>query len=312
MEAGLTTATRHINSRAFAFARHDTFHVRDGWLIKGLDAINNDSDAFYHKDAHHSLGVGKNMLRAISYWVRAMGLVEPQPDAKGFRPQLQETPLASIVKERDPYLEDEATLWALHLELASNQTIATFWYFAFNEYSQRDFTEVRIAIAISEYLESRGIESVAESSIHKDARCFLRTYLPSKSQSSKALLDDSLDSPLAALNLLKQTAVDGHYKFQVGARRNLPLLIFAYALYRFQEFSEDEGRLASLEDLRWGPYSPGRLLGLDMRSILDYLEELEVKTDYARLIRTAGLSVVSLKDNVSSLQILEEYYASVS
>jgi hypothetical protein len=45
---------------------------------------------------------------------------------------------------------------------------------------------------------------------------------------------------------------------------------------------------------------------------LDYLEELEVKTDYARLIRTAGLSVVSLKDNVSSLQILEEYYASVS
>ena len=41
--------------------------------------------------------------------------------------------------------------------------------------------------------------------------------------------------------------------------------------------------------------------------MLDYLEELEARTFYARLTRTADLSVVSVNDNVDSLEILAQY-----
>ena len=311
MTTAISSLKKSETANRFAFARHETFHVRDGWLLKGLDAVVKDPNAFYHKDGHHRLGVGKNILRSISYWVQATGLVEPDANTKGLRPPLIETPLASLIRKYDPYLEDDATLWALHIQLASNRSKATFWYFAFNEFSQREFTEERIVKAVRAFLDDHGVDSIAESSLHKDARCWIRTYLPSRTQNSKSAFDDSLDSPLTSLNLLKQSPLSGHYQFQVGPPGNISPLVFAYSLYHFRQLSEGDAGIASLEDLRWAPYSPGRLLGLDMRSILDYLERLEAQTSYVRLIRTAGLSVVSLQDDIDPLSILAHYYSGI-
>ncbi len=44
-----------------AFARHETFHLRDGWLYKGMDSIRKDGSSLFTKDAHHNLGIGINM-----------------------------------------------------------------------------------------------------------------------------------------------------------------------------------------------------------------------------------------------------------
>src|SRR2546430_520729 len=62
------------------FARHETFAPRYGWLKKGFEAIRSDGAVFSYEDAAIRLGVGKNMARAIRYWILACGVVEEAPN----------------------------------------------------------------------------------------------------------------------------------------------------------------------------------------------------------------------------------------
>src|SRR2546423_1123874 len=58
-----------------AFARHETFYPRSGWLKKGFDAASVDPMVFLRDDAPLRLGVGKNMARSIRYWCHAFKLL---------------------------------------------------------------------------------------------------------------------------------------------------------------------------------------------------------------------------------------------
>jgi hypothetical protein len=298
----------HPTGQTYTFARHETFHVRDGWLFKGLEAVQADACALYARDAHHGLGIGLNMLKSLCYWLQATNLVQAVP-AKGIsRPPLRPTRLATLVYAHDPYLEDLGTLWLLHLELAANRSMATFWYWAFNECTQRECTEEQLVRGVQHFLEAHEAPGVAVSSLHKDARCFLRTYVPWDSQGHPNAPTDTLDSPFIWLGLLRESAASGHYAFQVGPHRNLPAWLFAYTLYRFKEQTKPAEVVFSLEDVRWAPLSPGRLLCLDTRAILMYLEELEQQTSYAHVLQTAGLNLVTLDESIKAFDILTAYY----
>src|SRR5438309_7786292 len=50
---------------ASAFARHETFHPRYGWLKKGFELASSEATVFLRDDAHVVLGVGKNMASAV-------------------------------------------------------------------------------------------------------------------------------------------------------------------------------------------------------------------------------------------------------
>lgn len=301
-------ATRYSDS-LFTFARHETFHLRDGWLFKGLNVLQSDGSSLYGEDAHHNLGMGINMLKSLIFWLQATNLVQTIPSGRVASRQLQLTPLARLIWERDPYFEDIKTLWLLHIELSSNRPLATFWYWVFNEFTQREFTEERLVQGIQHFLEENEAKQVATSSLLKDARCFLHTYIPPDDKKQKLFEYDTLECPLASLGLLRKSAVPGHYKFQVGPHRNLPTSLFAYSLYRFRDTTRVGEITLSLEDLRWAPFSPGRLLCLDMHTISQYLEEIEHLTSYARVIRTAELNMVTLRRSVQALDLLTEYYA---
>ncbi len=70
------------------------------------------------------------------------------------------------------------TLWLLHTELAANRPVATFWYWAFNEFAQRECTEEQLVQGVQHFLEAHEAPEFALSSLHKDVQCFLRTYVP--------------------------------------------------------------------------------------------------------------------------------------
>lgn len=298
----------HPTGHTYTFARHETFHLRDGWLLKGLAAVQTDGFALYARDAHHNLGIGLNMLKSLLYWLQATNLVKAIPVKGASRPPLQPTRLAELVCVHDPYFEDLGTLWLLHIELAMNRPLATFWYWAFNEFAHRECTEEQLVQGVQHFLEAQEAPEFALSSLHKDARCFLRTYVPWHGQGRPSPLEDTLDSPFIWLGLLRESAVPGHYAFQIGPHRNLPTWLFAYALYRFQEQTRAAATVFSLEELRWAPLSPGRLLCLDKRMILMHLEELEQQTSYAHVLQTAGLNLVTLDQSMKALDMLTAHY----
>ena len=251
--------------------------------------------------------MGTNMFKSMRYWLTACDLGRPDKVEKGKTQSFKLTNAAKLIQQYDPYLEDYGTLWVVHSQLASNRDMARFWYTVFNELPNREFNENRLVNGQEDLLQREGELRVTESSIRKDANCFMRTYLPSILRRKGGSVDDGLDCPLSTLGLAREAGFPGMYKFRVGDHKNLPTDVFAYVLFRFKERMRPEDITVSLEDIRWKPLSPGRLLCLDNRAILLRLEELEAAKGWVRLNRAAGLNMVTFED-IKSSEVLESYY----
>ena len=89
------------------FSGHESFHCRSLWLKKGYDHLKSGYD--FKDEAPILLGVGKNMVSSIRYWVKSFGLVDTDNERL--------KPIADKIFSEDgwdPFLEDEGTLWLLH------------------------------------------------------------------------------------------------------------------------------------------------------------------------------------------------------
>ena len=108
-----------------SFAGHETFAFRHFWLKKGVELINADPEVFQREDAIVRFGVGKNMVRSIRHWCLATRVAEEERGTRLRR--LRVTELGNrLLSDNgwDPYLEDDATLWLIHWNLASAGTRA--------------------------------------------------------------------------------------------------------------------------------------------------------------------------------------------
>jgi hypothetical protein len=79
-----------------------------------------------------TLGVGKNMVHSIRHWCLATGVLEAVAGANR-RPTGQARPTwlgKAVLGDGgwDPYLEDPATLWLLHWQIASNRARCMTWF----------------------------------------------------------------------------------------------------------------------------------------------------------------------------------------
>jgi hypothetical protein len=120
------------HSRSFRFSGHETFAFRYAWLPKAYRLLKQDQSAFSDEDnAMIELGLGKNMVRALRFWVEASGLAQPVTE-RG----LELTDFAHDVfgpEGFDPYLEDTRTLWLLHWNLSARSEGTLFaWRFLLN------------------------------------------------------------------------------------------------------------------------------------------------------------------------------------
>jgi len=121
-----------------AFARHETFHPRFGWLKKAVDSARKAPDIFTRADAPVEMGVGKNMVHAIRYWGLAFKLLKEASNPDGSRaPGMQPDTLGTQIfgdDGWDQFMEDPATLWLLHWSLLRHTCYAPVWWLAFNTY----------------------------------------------------------------------------------------------------------------------------------------------------------------------------------
>lgn len=67
--------TGDIDSIKYTFSGHDSFQCRQLWLKKGYDYIQSKK-SFNDEDAVVRLGVGKNMVSAIRYWMKAFNIID--------------------------------------------------------------------------------------------------------------------------------------------------------------------------------------------------------------------------------------------
>jgi len=295
-----------------SFARHESFHFRDGWLAKGIEAVAENPLIFAQPDAMDILGVGKNMVSAIRYWTQALGLIEaddkskPTPKSRVIGYKVSD--LGRLIRRHDPFFESDDTLWILQSKLGSNLSRATVWYWAFNLFGQAEFNQGSFLTQLKRYLAQENVAGVADNSLEKDYGCYVRTYAPRKGAAKNESPEDLLDCPLAALDLISQVGGSRSYRFNVGSHPTLRPDVFVYCLYRYAEARHPESVTVPFDALQWDRESPGRLFCLDGEAILGYLERLsERRGGFLTFTRTAGLNQIHLK-GAKALDLLKGIY----
>src|SRR5436190_23316117 len=150
-------------SAVHAFSGHETFPFRYPWLKKGFDAVCENGNIFLRDDAITTLGVGKNMVRSIRHWCLAAGILKESYKVAG---ALLPTELGNLLfadDGPDPYLEDPATLWLLHWQIASNRARATTWFWTFSHFNEPEFTRETLTSALQMWTQTLGGKPVAAS-----------------------------------------------------------------------------------------------------------------------------------------------------
>lgn len=282
---------------------HETFAFRNGWLKKGVDAVNENGSIFTEEDAFVTLGVGKNMVRSIRHWNLAAGLLEETDDRGRSRP-LQPTPLGKYLLLDggwDPYLEKEGSLWLIHWQIATNQIRSLVWSIAFSEYLETEFSKPSLANFVAKQLD-RINHKTTRNMVLRELDCFFHTYITTRTSNrqngkSEGFSEDNLDCPLAELDLIRYLPEYDLYHFNIGPKKSLPIEIFGYSLFSFMAGRMGTRRTISLEECIYQPGSPGQIFKLDENSLVEFLLELEHRVDGSmQLVETAGLSQIYLAD----------------
>jgi hypothetical protein len=279
-----------------AFARHETFYLRDGWLRKGLKNLEKYGPKFFRsREAADVLGMGKNMVNSLRFWLQATGLM-----GNSDKPI---TYLAQIINEYDPYFEDIGTLWLIHYELLKNEELSTTWYWFFNVFKHKEFDEEMLFYWLKNYTIVEGM-NVADSSLKKDISCFINSYLSDKSLGKKLSPEDNINCPLRDLQLLREV---GHKTYRLNKidRTLLDPLIVFFVIKKWQEEKEAPLNITMAEIME-EENNAGNVFCLNFNDLVYYLEKLQDK-GYVSVTRTAGLDSVNLK-NMGSWEVLKEYY----
>lgn len=295
-----------------AFAGHETFPLRYTWLPKAVANVARDPYVFLKEDAMVTLGVGKNMVRAIRHWGLACGMLEEDNEVSNNRGRaLRVSDLGNRLFGEggwDPYLEDPATLWVIHYELASSPERATTWYWAFNHLPQSEFTKAELSTWLHRLVQERGWSRVSPASLRRDIDVFLRTYVAARA-SRTVPLEDTLDSPLVELGLIREFDGKGGYLLQRGEHTSLPAPVFAYGLLRALNKRPLSARAVPIQSVAFAPGSPGRVFALLEDALMDRLERIEATTDGAVVFHdTAGLRQLLVNKAVDPTTLLRQHY----
>lgn len=297
-----------FNPKKAAFGRHETFSLRYSWLTKGFQRLQKDPEVFTSEDATVKLGVGKNMVNAIRYWMLAARLIEPHT-IKGY----QATALAKDIflprNGYDPYLEDEATLWLIHWLIASNAELATAWFWFFNHFHKPEFESQDVVSALLDFTQQSLSGKYAATTIKSDAAIVLRMYSRSRGN-TRTPLEDALDSPMAQLNLIKAASSGRVYTSKPEERPGLPIGIFGFAVAElFNAMAVKELPIEDLMYSKGGYASPGAVFRLTENALLTKLETLiHEKPGIFEVRETAGIHQVYLIDDVDPNYFLDFHY----
>ena len=297
-----------IDPKQTAFGRHETFPLRYAWLTKGYAALVARPTIFAQPDeAMVKLGVGRNMVSAILYWLQAARLIE-YTDGKA-----TPTPLGNAIlgHRGDRYLEDEATLWVIHWLIASNSRLATGFYWFFNRFALPRFREDELLAGLSDFVARELRIERSASTLKSDTSTLLRMYAPGDPM-EPGRGEDHLDTPMGQLRLVEQTGQGREFLSTRAPRPFLPPLALHVALSEC--FADDASQPAiPVRDLLYGSGdgpAPGAVFRLSEDGLMTALNRvMRTWPGCYELRDTAGVhQLYRVRDLASPVAILESYY----
>jgi len=275
------------------FSGHDSFQCRNLWLKKGYDFILSGK-SFNDEDAVVQLGVGKNMVSSIRYWMKAFDLLTVNDEL---------TEIATLLLDNngyDPYLEDDGTLWLLHYFLVKNK-LATTYSLIFNY-----FRKEKIEFTRDNFIQfvQRVMGNQNENTLTTDFSVFIRMYLSNESKSKDK--EDNLSELLNELNLVETYKYDktDFYIVESKERSEIPEDILLYAILDSGNFDLS----VNLKSLETDFNNVGNIFAISRYGLLSKIQSLVEKYDFLVFNDQAGIKELQFKNKPESLEILKNYY----
>ena len=279
----------------YVFSGHESFPCKTLWLKKGYDFVVQGKN-FNNPDAVIDLGVGKNMVASIRYWLRVFGVCE------GDQPTWLGNYLFDDANGKDKYIEDMATLWLLHFHLVFNQ-FATLYHTVFCGYQKghTQFDRDQIATYVKlEMIEADKQSTYNENTVRKDIAVLMQNYaLPRKAQSN-----EDFSSMLIDLDLIRQTAEGKGYYFNIEGKRKVEKEIFLYALLMLKE-REGDNTLSydTIQDEIGLTFCMQDIETIEMLKLLS-----KDHSQYVSYNDNAGIRIVQFTNDLNKERVLNDYY----
>lgn len=267
----------------FRFSGHETFPFRYAWLPKAYKALSANPLAFTNEsEAMVNLGVGKNMVRAMRFWIQVTGIAEPRAGGGYVITDFGRALLKS--NGFDPYLEDIKTLWLLHWKLSTHVEEPLFaWHYILNNWHSPELSRFEIlnAFEIEARKQNRELSKVT---LEQHFDIFLHSYVPRNTRKGD-LQEDNLDCPLIELELIQQIGerklgeLGRHepiYIFRREPKPEITATLFAFCLHDFWIKRRSTEMTLSFRDIASAEGSLGQIFKLpewDLRERLDTLEK---------------------------------------
>ncbi|NHE56391.1 DUF4007 family protein [Cyclobacterium plantarum] len=291
----------------FTFSGHDSFHCRQLWLKKGYDFVQ-EGNNFNDEDSVVQLGVGKNMVSSIRFWLKAFNIIDNKDIPTEFGKRLFDDN-----NGYDPFLEDEASLWLLHYQLVKNG-FASIYSIIFNEFRKEKlfFNKETFVNYVKRIGESNPDLNFNENTVAKDFIVFTNLY---KSDSESNDVEDSFSGILSELGLLKliyksfkdengKTKKKEEYFIETSERDNLPESIVLYAILDNPNY----GNSISLNSLEFDWNSPGSIFALNRSGLMNKISDIVDDFKDITFTDQAGIKELQFKTKSDAYTILDNYY----
>lgn len=291
----------------YTFSGHDSFQCRQLWLKKGYDYVQEGKN-FNDEDAVVQLGVGKNMVSSIRFWLKAFNVIDNKDIPTEFGKRLFDDE-----NGYDPYLEDEASLWLLHYHLVKN-SFASIYSIIFNEFRKEKlfFNKETFVNYVKRIGESNPDLNFNDNTVAKDFIVFTNLY---KNDPESKDVEDSFSGILSELGLLKiiyksfkdengKTKNKEEYFIENSERDNLPELIVLYAIID----NPNHGNSISLNSLEFDWNSPGSIFALNRSGLMNKISDIVDDFKDITFTDQAGIKELQFKNKADTYTILDQYY----
>jgi len=294
-----THPDNNIGSLArLTFSGHETFQCRSLWLKKGYNFLQ-AGNTFSQPDAVVHLGVGKNMVSSIRFWMNAFGFLSETDE------------LAKYLfgyKGKDKYLERIGSLWLLHFRLVTCGIASTF-SLVFNEFRREhpEFTREHLINFLRRKCHEQN-ESFNELIVDRDIGVFLKTYIRPKSKMQN--IEEEFAGIFLELNLIEgleiiEDSISKRFRIASRKRDEIPPEVILFCILSNTKY----GSSISFNELLNGLNSVGTVFALSADGLIKKIDEITQITKGIIYKDDAGIRELQFKTKLDRWEILNGYYA---
>ncbi len=293
----------NLETIKYTFSGHDSFQCRQLWLKKGYDYIQSQK-SFNDEDAVVKLGVGKNMVSAIRYWMKAFNIIDNKDNPTEFGTKLFDD------NGYDPFLEDDASLWLLHYQLIKTGLASTY-SILFNEFRKEKilFNKDTFLNYLKRRRETEPSLAFNENTVTDDFVVFVKMY---QSNEGNKDVEDSFSGILSEIELLKTYLIDNpngkgkieQYQIENTERDKLPEAILLFSIIDNPNYGDSIG----LNTLEHDNNSPGSIFCLNRSGLTNKISEIVHDNKLITFTDHAGIKELQFKKKPNAYSILDSYY----